>query len=453
MAFFLEKFDKKKKHRYTIDRKIVRRLQFMERKITSFLQKWKKDLLRKPLLLYGSKQIGKTYSVLDFGTREYKNTVYFDTDNYRELLDVFTKEKTIDRIILNLSLLSGETIFPSDTLIILDNVNDNTIVKGIKLFGKEKNDYHIVMITSRRENLTTFKGEELQYKNMFKMDFEEFLWALEKRQLADYIRESYRTKEAMPFHAMAHEIYLDYLRVGGMPEAVLSYCNKENEAGISTVHQKVLDTYQKELSVTNTLIDITRSIEVLKSIPYQFLKENKKFQYGIIGTGKRSKEYDTAIDSITTNQLSYRSYKVTSIKSPLTSCRDKDSFKLYLNDTGLLYTMLHLNRKSLMMDANIRDILYENDLATSLVEAGYSLNYYQSEGKAEVSFIIQNRLGEIIPIELASKNNAKSKSLSLFLSRFTVKEALRITEDNFKVKQTIYYIPVYATFCLKEGAK
>jgi len=425
----------------------------MERKITLFLQKWKKDLLRKPLLIYGSKQIGKTYTVLEFGKTEYKNIVYFNTDNYKELVEVFKKEKTIDRLIMNFSLLSQETIFPNDTLIIFDNVNDINIVKGIKLFSKEKNNYHIIMITSRRENLLTFKGEELQYKNMYHLDFEEFLWAIGKKQLAEYIKDSYKTSKAMPFHAMAQEIYLEYLKIGGLPEAVLAYLSNKGAIEINIIHQKILDTYQKELSNINTLIDITRSIEVLKSIPYQFLKDNKKFQYGVIGAGRRSKEYEKALESIVNNQLAYRSYKVMNIKSPLTSCRDKDSFKLYLNDTALLYTMIHANIKNLLMDTSVRMILYENDLANVLIEAGYSLNYYQSEGKAEVNFVVQNRLGQMIPIEILTKNNSKSKSLSLFLSRFTVKEAIRVTEDNFDMKKNIRYIPIYAIFCLKEGIK
>ena len=175
----------------------------MERKISLYLQKWKKDIIRKPLLIYGPKQVGKTFSVLEFSKSEYKNTIYINTENNVELINIFKKEKSVDRIILNLSLLSGETILQDDTLIILDNVNDNEIVKGIKLFGSNMSKYHIIMITSRRENLSTFKGEELQYKSMTELDFEEYLWFREEKQLANLIRESFNHRKMCPLHKVA----------------------------------------------------------------------------------------------------------------------------------------------------------------------------------------------------------------------------------------------------------
>ena len=138
----------------------------MERKIEEFLHKWQKDIIRKPLVLYGPKQIGKTFTALNYGKREYKNVIYINTENNKELIEIFSKEKSTDRIILNLSLLSGETILKEDTLIILDNVNNVNIIKGVKLFGSEHSKYHIIVITSRRSNLTEFKGEELQFKGM-----------------------------------------------------------------------------------------------------------------------------------------------------------------------------------------------------------------------------------------------------------------------------------------------
>ena len=147
------------------------------------------------------------------------------------------------------------------------------------------------------------------------------------------------------------------------------------------------------------------------------------------------------------NQIVYRSYKVKNIKSPLSSYRDKDSFKLYSVDDGILYTMLHLNYKQLMTDENIKESLYENHIAKTLAENGYVLYYYQSEGKAEVNFVVQNRMGQIIPLEITTKSNSKAKSLSVFMKKFTVPQAYRITENNFSTKKDIRYIPIYATFC------
>ena len=422
----------------------------MERKIEEFFKKWQKDIIRKPLILYGPKQIGKTFTVLNFGKKEYKNVVYFNTENNDEIIELFAKEKNIDKIILNLSLTSGETILKEDTLIILDNLDNLDIVKGLKLFGSERSKYHIIAITSRRERLNEFKGEELQFKGMNEMDFEEYLWAKGEKSLAELIRESYTKHKLFPFHKVALDLFQEYLMTGGLPEVVQADLDGKTIYEIDAIKQKVIDIYKKEISLNKVLIDIPRGIEVINSIPNQLKKENKKFQYGCIGPGKRAKEYETAINYLVNNQLVYRSYKIKNVKSPLSSCRETDSFKLYLPDDGLLFTMLHLNLKRFASDEKIKETLYENHIAKTLVEAGYSLYYYQSEGKAEVNFVIQNRLGQIIPIEIATKSMSKAKSLSVFIKKYITQQAYRITENNFSTKKEVRYIPVYAVFCLND---
>ena len=421
----------------------------MERKIEEFFQKWKKDVVRKPMLLYGAKQIGKTFSVLDFGKREYKNVVYFQTDNNKELIELFKKEKATEKIILNLSLSIGETILKEDTLIILDNVNDIEIVKGLKLFGSEHSKYHIIAITSHKENLNDFKGEELIFKGMSSMDFEEFLWAKNEKNLAELIKESYTKRKTCPFHKVALEYFQEYLKTGGMPEIVIAALEGKTEYELDAMKQKIIDIYKKEIAMNKILIDIPRGLEVMDSIPEQLKKENKKFQYGIMGPGKRAKEYESAINYLVNNQLLNRSYKIKDVTSPLTSCKDIDSFKLYAKDTGLLYTMLHLNYKKLQTDESIKETLYENLIAKSLTENGYALYYYQSDGKAEVNFVVQNRQGQIIPIEITTKQNSKAKALSVFMKKYTTPLAFRITENNFQTKKDIRYIPIYAVFCIE----
>ncbi len=422
----------------------------MERKIEDFFKKWQKDIIRKPLILYGPKQIGKTFTVLNFGKKEYKNVVYFNTENNDEIIELFAKEKNIDKIILNLSLTSGETILKEDTLIILDNLDNLDIVKGLKLFGSERSKYHIIAITARRERLNEFKGEELQFKGMNEMDFEEYLWAKGEKSLAELIRESYTKHKLCPFHKVALDLFQEYLMIGGLPEVVQAALDGKTIYEIDAIKQKVIDIYKKEISLNKVLIDIPRGIEVINSIPNQLRKENKKFQYGCIGPGKRAKEYESAINYLVNNQLVYRSFKIKSVKSPLSSCRETDSFKLYLPDDGLLFTMLHLNLKQFAKDEKIKETLYENHIAKTLVEAGYSLYYYQSEGKAEVNFVIQNRLGQIIPIEIATKSMSKAKSLSVFIKKYITQQAYRITENNFSTKKEVRYIPVYAVFCLND---
>lgn len=423
----------------------------MERKIEKFLQKWQKDIIRKPLVLYGPKQVGKSYSASTFGKENYKNTIYFNTNSNKTLEELFTKEKSTDKLILNLSLISGETILAEDTLLIFDNVNSLEIIKGLKLFGSEHSKYHIIAITSRRENLMEFKGEELQFKGMNEMDFEEFLWAKNEKALAELIQESFTKRKTCPFHKLALELFQEYLMTGGFPEVIMANLEGKSEYEIDIMKQKILEVYERELIASKTLIDIPRGLEVIESIPEQLKKENKKFQYGLIGPGKRAKEYEGAINYLVSNQIAYRSYKVSTVKSPLSSCRETDSFKLYLPDDGMLSGMLHITLKQLLSDEKIKEILYENSIAKTLAEAGYALYYYQSEGKAEVNFVIQNRMGKIIPIELITKADSKAKSLAVFMKKFTVTEAYRVTENNFATKKGVRYIPIYAIFCLNDN--
>ncbi len=422
----------------------------MERKIDKFLKKWQKDILRKPLILYGPRQIGKTFTILDYGKKEYKNVVYFNTENNEEILELFTKEKSTEKIILELSLLSGETILKEDTLIILDNLTEPEIAKGLKLFGSKHSKYHFIVITSSREKITAFKGEELQFKGMTEMDFEEYLWAHNEKSLANLIRECFTKKKTCPFHKVALDLFQEYLMTGGLPEVVIATINGSSVEEIDAIKQKAINVYKSEIAQNKNLIDIPRGIEVLNSIPNQLKKENKKFQYGLIGLGKRAKEYESSIEYLIKNQLIYRSYKIKTVKSPLSSCKEKDSFKLYLPDDGILYSMLHLNYKKLVSDEKIKETLYENHIAKTLVESGYALYYYQSEGKAEVNFVIQNRLGQIIPIEITTKAKSKAKSLSVFMKKFIVQQAYRITENNFSTRKEVRYIPIYSVFCINE---
>lgn len=422
----------------------------MERKIENFLQKWQKDIIRKPLIIYGPKQIGKTFTVLNYGKTNYKNVVYFNTDNNIEVINLFMKEKSSDKLILNLSLLSGETVLPEDTLIILDNINNIEIIKGMKLFGSERSKFHIIGIISRREDLNEFKGEELQFKGMNELDFEEYLWARNEKALAELIKESFAKHKTCPFHKLALELFQEYLMTGGLPEVVVANIDGKATYELDAIKQKIIDVYKKELLANKALIDIPRGLEVLESLPEQLKKENKKFQYGLIGNGKRAKEYEGAINFLVNNQLVYRSYKITTVKSPLSSCRETDSFKLYFPDDGLLFSMMHLTLKNLLSNEKVKETLYENNIAKTLVEAGYALYYYQSEGKAEVNFVIQNRMGTIIPLEIATRTNSKAKSLSVFMKKFTVTQAYRITENNFSTKKDIRYIPIYAVFCLND---
>ena len=422
----------------------------MERKINKFLLKWKTDLIRKPLLIIGTRQVGKTYTAIEFGKQNYQYVAYFNTDHNTILKDLFKKERSITRLAEALSIISEVPIVKNDTLIIFDNVTDEEIIKGIKLFGYDKNDYHVIAITSSRDSLLKFRGEEFQYKIMTEMDYEEFLWAIGEEEVAEKIRYAYDNHRSCSVHTKALDYFYDYLITGGLPEVVESFANKCHYGYLDSIKERVFDINKSELLNSKNLIDIERGIEVMESIPKQLEKENKKFQYGILGYGRRAKEFENSINFLVTNQLVYRSYKIRVAKSPLSSCREIDSFKLYLPDDGLLSMRYNLTKDRLRVDVNVKQALYENHIAHTLVEAGYSLYYYQSEGKAEVNFVIQNRMGKIIPLELATKQGSKVKSLSVFMKKYIVTDAYRITENNFSTKKNVRYLPIYAIFCLNE---
>jgi len=423
----------------------------MERKIMNDLLKWKRDVHHKPLLIYGNKQIGKTYTAIEFGEKEYKTVAYVNCEENATVLDIFSKERTIDKIIFKLSLFLGETILKNDTLIILDNVCDAELVKGVKKFGKEENPYSIILITSLKENLLKFKGEELQYRYMFPMDFEEYLTAVGNLELVDFIKTSYKTHKSMPFHNIAMELFENYCLTGGLPEIIQASIHSESDLKLRMRQGKILDTYKKELLAIPNFIDIVRANEVMNILPYQLMKSNKKFQYGLMKNGGRSKDYDKCLEFLNINGLVQKCYKVSNIEAPLSKVKDSDSFKLYLNDTGLLAHMMHLSRLKFLTDNTSKYILYENMVANSISSCGYNLYYYQSEGKAEVPFLVQTRNGKIIPIEIVHKDMSKSKSLTLVMNRFSLTEAIRITEDNFSMKKGVFYVPIYALFCLKDS--
>ena len=421
----------------------------MERKIYNDLLKWKKTI-KKPLMIYGSRQIGKTFSVLEFAKRNYKNYVYFNLENNIDLISLIRREKNPERLITKLSALASETILKDDTLIILDNVNDIYVVKTIKLFATVDNSYPIIMITRRKDSLSKFKGEELTFKAMYPMDFEEFLVNADQKQLVAFIKDSYSNGTPMPFHQVALDLYNDYLQTGGYPEVIDNYLRKTDSSKLESIKYKIIDIIKGETINSNSLIDIQRGCDVINSLASQLEKENKKFQYGSIKKGSRSKDYEACINFLGVNSLIHRSFKLNDVKSPLSSFKDSESFKLYPNDVGLLYSMMNLTKNKFLTDVDTRRILIECNVANTLVEYGYSLYYYQSEGKSEINFVIQNKMGAIIPIEIVNMKLIKAKALAMFTSKFKVSTPIRITEDNFSKKKNVKYVPIYAIFCLKD---
>lgn len=422
----------------------------MERKITNELLKWKIDNYKKPLLLYGLSGSGKTYTTLKFGKTEYKNTIYFDCAGNLELSYVIEKNTTIEKLIRALSAISLETIFKEDSLIIFDNVNDKVINLVKKLFLGNI-EYHIIMITNNASFVKKHKSDVLSYKKMDLVTFPEYLKYLGKEQLIDFIKDSFKNNKPCPFHNMALELYNEYVLTGGYPNAIINYKENESYSLLSDIHDKNIKLSKYKLLGLNNLIDIKRGQEVYNNISIQLLKDNKKFQYGAIKAGARSKEYEKSIEYMQNNNMIIKSTRIKELVRPLSNSKDEESFKLYYNDSGILFKKMNVSGNRLMTNDKLLEILYESNIVSTLASNGFNIYHYHSGGKAYIDIVIQTRTGKILPIEIMhGENNAKSKSMTLSMKKYNLPLGIKFGGEEFKEKNSIKYLPYYAAFCITE---
>lgn len=422
----------------------------MERKITNELIKWKVDSYKRPLLLSGISGCGKTHIVLKFGKDEYKNIVYFDCNQNLELTYVIEKNTTKEKLIKALSAISLETILKDDTLIVFDNISDKVITSIKKLFTGE--DYHIIMITNDDKIVKKHKAEGINYKKMDLVTFPEYLKYVGKEQLVDFIEDSFKNNKSMPFHTLATELYNDFVLTGGYPNTITKYNKEQDYNMLGNTHDKNIKLMKYKLLKLDNLIDIKRSQEVYNNISIQLLKDNKKFQYGNIKPGARSKEYEKSIEFMQTNKMIIKSTRITALTSPLSKNKDEESFKLYYNDSGILYKKLNVSGNRLITNEKLLELLYENNIVQTLSNNGFNIYHYHSGGKAYIDIVIQTRTGKIIPIEiLHGEDNTKSKSMTLSMKKYNLNLGIRFGNEDFKLKNNIKYIPYYAAFCIVES--
>lgn len=422
----------------------------MERKIISDLIKWKIDNYKKPLLIYGVSGAGKTYTCLEFGKKEYKNVVYFDCLENLELSYVIEKNTQAEKLIRALSAISLETIFKEDSLLIFDNITDK-VINQIKTVFSGNHEYHIIMLTNDADFVKKHKQDTINYKKLDLVSFPEYLKYIGKEQLIDFIKDSFKNNKACPFHNMAQEIYNNFVITGGYPESIINYKENDNYNLLNDVHSKNLKLSKYRLLELDNLIDIKRSGEIYNNISMQLLKENKKFQYGAIKAGARSKEYEKSIEFMKNNNMIIKSTRITELTSPLSKSKDEENFKLFYNDSGILYKRMNISANRLLTTDKLMNVLYENNVVQTLSQNGFNIYHYHSGGKAEIDIVIQTRTGKIIPIELIrGENNAKSKSLTLSMKKYNLPLGMKIGSDDFKEKNSIKYIPYYAAFCLTE---
>ncbi len=430
----------------------------MERKIENTLLNWKISVRRLPLIVQGARQVGKTHSILKFGKTHYKNVLYFNFESNSQLNKIFEKDLSPSRILKDLSVLSGKTILENNSLIFFDEIQaSEKALTSLKYFAEQTSQYHIIAagsllgIAINREKYS-FPVGKVEMQTLFPLDFEEFLWAIQQRKGVEIIRECFNNNSECSLHQHFMNFYRTYLCIGGMPQAINEYTETNDFDFTASIQKNINDAYIADMAKYASPVETVRIMGVFNSIPAQLAKEKRKFQYKQIKSGARAKEYQISIEWLRASGVIVFSPKVTAGIFPLSVNTDNNSFKIYMTDTGLLLSKFGISANTILSEVqgfdNIKGILAENYVAAALAANNYIPNYWESEGKAEVDFIIQNRNGEVIPIEVKSSENVRSKSLQQFVSKYKPVYSIRISSKNFGFENNIKSIPLYACFCI-----
>ena len=430
----------------------------MERKMSKKLLDWKNNKEKTPLILYGARQVGKTYTILSFGKENYKNVAYINFEDNAEISKVFEQDLEVERIIKELSVKLGITILEEDTLIFFDEIQAcERALTSLKYFAESKKKYHIVAagsllgIAINRQKYS-FPVGKVKMLTLYPLDFEEFLWALDKKDLANMIRQSFSEDKEFSLHSLANEYYRLYLAIGGMPRAILEYKEKQDMDFVTAILKDINNSYIADMAKYATSTETTKIMAVYNIISAQLAKENKKFQYKLIKSGARAYEYETAINWLNASGIINQCTKIKEGKLPLSAFIEPESFKIYMSDVGLLCNKFGIPTNIVIVENdNMNDFkgaLAENYVCNGLVQCGLKPYYWESNGKAEVDFVVQDKEGNIIPIEVKSSIHTRSKSLNVFKNLYKIPYSIRISTKNFGFENDIKCIPLYSVFCL-----
>ena len=432
----------------------------MKRKIYQQLVNWKNSFDRKPLILQGARQVGKTYIVNYFAGKEYTNSVYCNFEKDKNLAEFF-HDLTPSSIISKLSLYKKKEIFEDSTLIIFDEIQAcPEALTSLKYFHEEAPGYHIIALGSllglsvNRGNVS-FPVGKVQFMDLYPMDFEEYLLANGEDNLIKLIRDCYTKNKPLEnaFHERALEYYKEYLFVGGMPEVVEEFKKNHNPELVRIKQQDILEAYQNDMSKYNKATEIPKTKIVYKSTGAQLSKENKKFQYRQVKRGGRASEFEDAIEWLCLSGIASQLFRIEQIMLPLDAYRSLSDFKFYMNDVGLCCASLNMDIQDILGNNplldNFKGGLVENYVFNQMKICEIHPFYWTSKSDAEVDFIARLK-GDIIPIEVKSSTNNRSKSLNVYMDRYHPKYALRISQKNFGFENNIKSLPLYAVFCMNE---
>lgn len=425
----------------------------MRRKAINELKKWKNDIYRKPLILKGARQVGKTWIMKEFGQREYKKIAYVTFYNNERMKNVFENDYDIERILMNVAAETGVTVTPKDTLLILDEIqNAPKALESLKYFCEEASEYHVMAAGSLlgiaiHEGISYPVGK-VDEMNIYPLSFEEFLLAMGEDILAQNI-----SQQRFDWLKDTKEKYIhllkNYLFIGGMPEAVQRFVNEKDYVAVRKIHKNIISQYEKDFGNHSSGELQLRISQVWNSIPMQLSKENKKFFFGNIKKGSRMKDFELAIQWLENSGLIHKVNKVSKPGIPLKSYEQMEAFKLFLVDVGLVGAMCNISSKAIV-DGNslfteFKGALLENYVLQELMaELDFQIFYYANDNSTfEIDFLLDTEDG-VVPIEVKAEENLRSKSFKNYCEKYSPTKAIRTSMSDYRKQDWMTNIPLYA---------
>lgn len=416
------------------------------------LHQWKARINKKPLIIRGARQVGKTWLMKEFGRIAFDKFLYISFDNNQRMMELFSSDLDVQRIILGLELNFGQKINPAETLLIFDEIQEvPKALTALKYFNENAPEYQIVCAGSllgvALHQGTSFPVGKVEFLDLYPLSFTEFLAAMGHTQYVELME-----KKDFPMLTTFRQTFIDMLKyyyyVGGMPEAVSSFSQNKDFTEVRKIQQRILDAYEQDFSKHAPYEAVPRVRMLWNSIPAQLTKENKKFIYGLIREGARAKEYEQALLWLTDCGLVHKVHRVNTPGLPLKAYEDLRSFKLFLLDVGLLSCMVRLNQSTLL-DGNDLFKEFKGSLTEQYVlqqlktlEAIETYYWTNDRGGAEINFIIDNG-SEVIPIEVKAEINLKAKSLKMYHEKFQPKLSIRTSMANYKREEWLLNLPLY----------
>lgn len=417
------------------------------------LYKWKNSKYRKPLIIEGARQVGKTWLMKEFGQQMYENTVYINFDSNRQISDLFSADLNIERIMFGLELYTGHKIDSENTLLIFDEIQEvPKALSSLKYFYENAPQYHIICAGSllgiALHNGTSFPVGKVDFLKLYPLSFKEFLRAIAAERFVDLI-EQHDYKMISSFKQTYIDALKQYYFVGGMPEAVLHFSENKDFSEVRNIQKRILNAYEQDFSkhAPNEIVPKIRM--VWNSIPAQLAKENKKFIYGLVREGARAKDYETAIMWLCDCGLVHKVSRITTPHYPLKAYEDLKAFKLFLLDIGLLSCMTGINQR-ILLDRNDLFVEFKGALTEQYVMqqlatiSDISTYYYTNDrSSAEIDFLIDN--GEtIIPVEVKAEINLKAKSLKAYYEKYQPEISVRTSMADYRKEAWLVNLPLYA---------